>query len=95
MEQYQGAEAFLEVLNSNGIEQVFFNPGGDLAPIQAAVLRYRVLGKKAPRLVLCLHESVALSAAHAHYMVTGKPQVVMVHSELGSQQVGGALHNAQ
>ena len=95
MEQYQGAEAFLEVLNSNGIERVFFNPGGDLAPIQAAVLRYRVLGKKAPRLVLCLHESVALSAAHAHYMVTGKPQVVMVHSELGSQQLGGALHNAQ
>src|SRR5512135_239504 len=95
MEQYTGAEAFLEVLINNGIEHVFFNPGGDLAPIQAAVLKYRAAGKPAPKLVLCLHESVAMTAAHGHFMVTGKPQIVMVHSELGTQQVAGALHNAQ
>ena len=95
MEQYTGAEAFLEVMNANGIEHIFFNPGGDLAPIQAAVLKYKAMGKPAPKLVLCLHESVAMTAAHGHYMVTGKPQLVMVHSELGTQQVAGALHNAQ
>lgn len=95
MDQYTGAEAFLEVLNANKIENVFFNPGGDMAPIQVAVLKYRAMGKRVPKLVLCLHESVALTAAHGHYMVSGKPQVVMVHSELGTQQVAGALHNAQ
>jgi acetolactate synthase-1/2/3 large subunit len=95
VEQYLGAEAFIEVLNANRVDQVFFNPGGDLAPIQAAVLKYRMLGRPAPRLVLCLHESVALAAAHGHYMVTGKPQVVLVHSELGTQQLGGNIHNAQ
>ena len=95
MEQYQGADAFLEVLNANGIENIFFNPGGDLAPIQAAVLRYKATGKRAPKLILCLHESVALTAAHGHYMVSGLPQVVMVHSELGTQQLAGAIHNAQ
>ncbi len=95
MDQYTGAEAFLEVLNANGIEHVFFNPGGDLAPIQAAVLKYRAMGKPAPKLVLCLHESVAMTAAHGHHMVTGKPELVMVHSELGTQQVAGAIHNAQ
>jgi len=95
MEQYLGAEAFLEVLNANGIENIFFNPGGDLAPIQAAVLRYKASGKPAPKLILCLHESVALTAAHGHYMVSGRPQVVMVHSELGTQQLAGAIHNAQ
>ncbi len=95
MEQYEGAEAFIEVLNANGIEHIFFNPGGDTAPIQAAILKYAALGKKAPKLVMCLHESVAMSAAHGHYMVSGKPQIVMVHSELGTQQVGGGLHNAQ
>lgn len=36
-----------------------------------------------------------MSAAHGHYMVSGKPQVVMVHSELGTMRVGGALHDAQ
>ena len=95
MERYNGAEAFIEVLNANGVECIFFNPGGDMAPIQAAIMKYRGLGKRAPQLVLCLHESVALTAAHGHYMVSGRPQVVMVHSELGTQQIGGALHNAQ
>ncbi len=95
MEQYSGAEAFIEVLNANGVEHIFFNPGGDMAPIQAAIMKYRGLGKRAPKLILCLQESVALTAAHGHYMVSGQPQVVMVHSELGTQQIGGALHNAQ
>jgi acetolactate synthase-1/2/3 large subunit len=95
MEQYLGAEAFLEVCNAYGIETIFFNPGGDLAPIQVAVLKYKALGKQSPNLVVCLHESVALTAAHGNYMVSGKPQIVLVHSELGTQQVAGALHNAQ
>ena len=59
--------------------------------IQATIAKFRVSGKRAPRLVLCLDESVAMAAAHGHYMVSCKPQVVMVHSELGTQQVGGAL----
>jgi acetolactate synthase-1/2/3 large subunit len=46
-------------------------------------------------MVLCLDESVALSAAHGHYMVSGQPQVVLVHAELGTLQLGGNLHNAQ
>ena len=95
MAQYSGAEAFIEVLNANRVEHIFFNPGGDMAPIQAAIMKYKGLGKRAPKLILCLQESVALTAAHGHYMVSGRPQVVMVHSELGTQQIGGALHNAQ
>jgi len=95
MEQYTGAEAFLEICNANGIDNIFFNPGGEFASINAAVLKYYALGKPAPKLSVCLHESVALTAAYGHYMVSGKPQVVLVHSELGTQQVAGALHNAQ
>jgi acetolactate synthase-1/2/3 large subunit len=95
VEQYSGTEGFIEVLNANGVENIFFNPGGEQASIQATIASFRVSGKRAPRLVLCLDESVAMAAAHGHYMVSGKPQVVMVHSELGTQQVGGALHNAQ
>jgi acetolactate synthase-1/2/3 large subunit len=95
MEQYTGAEAFLEICNANGIDNIFFNPGGEFASINAAVLKYYALGRPAPKLSVCLHESVALTAAYGHYMVSGKPQVVLVHSELGTQQVAGALHNTQ
>ena len=95
MDQYLGADAFIEVLNAHGVDSIFFNPGGEQALIQANIAKNRMLGKPTPRLVLCLHESVAMTAAHAHYVVSGKPQLVMVHSELGTQQVGGAMHNAQ
>ncbi len=95
MEKYEGAEAFLEVLKANGVECIFFNPGSDTTPLQAAILKYRASGKRAPRLILCLDESVAMAAAQGHYMVSGRPQVVMVHDELGTLQVGGAIHNAQ
>jgi len=89
------AEAFVEVLNRNGIKDLFFNPGGDLVPILEAIAKYRESDPSSVRGVICLDESVAMTAAHGHYMVSGQPQVVMVHSEVGTLQVGGTLHNAQ
>jgi acetolactate synthase-1/2/3 large subunit len=95
MEQYNGIEAIIDVLNANGVEKIFFNPGGEQALLLATIAEYRLQGKLCPQLVLCLDESVALTAAHGHYMVSGRPQFVMVHAELGTMQIGGALHNAQ
>jgi acetolactate synthase I/II/III large subunit len=91
----EGAEAFLELLNANGVEYLFLNPGTDTFPVQEAISKFKALGKPAPKVVLCLHESVAMGAAHGYFAVTGKPQVVLVHVDLGTMQIGGALHNAQ
>mgnify|MGYP001597099926 FL=1 len=90
-----GAEAFLELLNHNGVDYIFLNPGSDTVFIQEALSKFKAQGKRAPEVVLCLHESVAMSAAHGHFLVSRKPQVVLVHVDVGTQQVGGALHNAQ
>ena len=95
MKDYGNIEAFIEVLNSHGVENVFFNPGIDNVPMLETIAKYRASGKKSPRSILCLDEFVAMTAAHGNYMVTGKPQAVSVHSELGALQVGGSLHNAQ
>ena len=95
MAKYKRAEALLEILKANGIDTIFINPGADTTPVQSAILKYMSSGKPCPKLILNLDESVAMSAAHGNYIVTGKPQVVMVHAELGTLQVGGALHNAQ
>ena len=95
MEEYEGAEVFIDVLNTNGVQQIFFNPGADTAPIQATVTRMKAAGRQTPGLIMCLDESVAMTAAHGHYMISGRPQVVMVHAELGTLQVGGAMHNVQ
>ncbi|MFC2012553.1 thiamine pyrophosphate-binding protein, partial [Chloroflexota bacterium] len=91
----EGAEAFIELLNANGVDYIFMNPGTGSAAIQEALSKYKALDKKAPEVILCLHEFIAVSAAHGYFMVSGKPQVAFVHFNLGTDQVGGAVHNAQ
>jgi acetolactate synthase-1/2/3 large subunit len=91
----KGAEAFVELLSANNVDYIFLNPGTDTVPVQEAVSKFKAHGKRTPEIILCLHESVAMAAAHGYFMVSGRPQVVLVHVDVGTQQVGGALHNAQ
>jgi acetolactate synthase-1/2/3 large subunit len=95
MEEYTTIKALIEVMNNNGVEFVFFNPGIDNVPVLETLAAYQAQGKKSPKSILCLDEFVAMTAAHGNWMASGKPQVVSVHSELGTLQIGGALHNAQ
>lgn len=90
-----GAEAFIELLNANGVDYIFLSPGTDTTPIQEALSKFKAQGKRTPKVILGLHESVSMAAAHGYFMVSRRPQVVIVHVDLGAQQVGGALHNAQ
>jgi acetolactate synthase-1/2/3 large subunit len=91
----EGAEAFLELLNANRVDYIFLNPGSDTFPVQEAVSKFRALGKHVPEVVLCLDESVGMNAAYGYFMVTKRPQVVLVHTDVGMQQAGAALHSAQ
>ncbi len=91
----EGADAFVELLIANGVEYIFLNPGTDTFPVQEALSKYKTMGRRAPEVILSLHESVAMAAAHGHFMLSGRPQVILVHVDVGTQQVGGALHNAQ
>ena len=95
MAEYKSGEALIEVLNAHGVDKVFINPGFEFIDVMSNVAAARVENKKSPQLVLCLDEAVTASAAYGNYMVSGKPQVVMVHSELGSLQLGANLLNLQ
>ena len=81
-----GAEAFVEALNSLGVDRIFLNPGIDLVPLMATIAKCRALERKAPRIILCTDESVAVTAAHGYAMVSGKPQVVTVFEDVGTLQ---------
>ena len=95
MTSYTGAEVFIELLVANGVEHIFYNPGFEVVPVLPFnTARYRASGKPCPTPIMCLHESTALNAAHGHYMVSGRPQAVLVHAELGTQQIGGAIQQA-
>ena len=89
------AEGYVEALISQGVEYLFLNPGTDTFPVQEALKKLEDLGRPVPKTVLCLFEIVALAAAHGYYAATGRPQAVMVHVDVGSQNLGSMLHDAQ
>jgi len=87
------ADRFLASLVENEVECIYLNPGTDTAPILESIARREEAGLPSPRLILCLHEAVALAAAHGHYMVSGRAQLVIVHVDVGTQNLGAMLHN--
>jgi acetolactate synthase-1/2/3 large subunit len=88
------AQALVELLVAQGVQYIFLNPGTDTAPIQEAVVALGAAGRAVPAIVTCMYENVALAAAHAFWQVTRRPQVVVVHVDVGTQNLGGMLHNA-
>src|SRR5438034_5099680 len=74
-----GAEAILQLMVASGVEYVFLNPGTDTAPIQEALVALAADGEVVPSLVPCLYENVAMAAAHGYFLVTRRPQLVVVH----------------
>ena len=90
-----GGEAFVEMMNSNGVDYLFINSGTDTFPIQEGIAKLRHQGRPTPEVILCPDEGTAIAAAHGYFNVTRKPQVVLVHVDAGTMQLGGGMHNAQ
>jgi acetolactate synthase I/II/III large subunit len=93
---YTTSTAFLEALHEAGVRYVFANLGSDHPGLIEAMASARAEGRQAaiPELIVCPHETVALSAAHAYASVSGQPQAVLVHVDAGTQNLGGAVNNA-
>jgi thiamine pyrophosphate-dependent acetolactate synthase large subunit-like protein len=47
-----------------------------------------------PKFITCPSEMVALSMADGYARVTGQPQAVIIHVDVGTQALGCAVHNA-
>jgi acetolactate synthase-1/2/3 large subunit len=91
---YRTATALLEVLHEAGVSYLFANFGSDHPPILESIAEARVTGRPMPAVITCPNEMVALSAAHGYAQVTGRGQAVLVHVDVGTQTLAGALHNA-
>ena len=66
------SDGYIELLNAHAVDYIFINPGTDTAPILESIAKFKAQGRRTPELVLCLHESVAMAAAHGYFMVSGK-----------------------
>jgi acetolactate synthase I/II/III large subunit len=87
-------QAYLELLRERGIEYFFANAGTDFAPLIDAFARFAERGIQTPKPVTVPHENAAVAMAHGYYMITGKPQVVMVHVNVGTGNAINGIINA-
>ena len=91
---FTGADALNEALLNAGVEYVFLNSGTDYPPIIESWAKYEANGKKIPKVIISPHEYAGLSAAQGYAQITGRAQAVFVHVDVGTENLGGAVHNA-
>lgn len=93
--QISTASAFFEALWEAGITHVFANLGSDHPGILEAIVKGQKERADAfPMIVTCPNEFVALSMADGYARVTGRPQCVLVHVDVGTQALAQGVHNA-
>ncbi|MBL0420857.1 thiamine pyrophosphate-requiring protein [Ramlibacter sp. AW1] len=88
------AEAFLALLKDRGIENFYVGAGTDTAPIVEAYARAGGRTDRYPNPIVCTHENLALGMAHGYYMVSGRPQAVMLHVSVGTGNAVCGVMNA-
>jgi acetolactate synthase I/II/III large subunit len=88
------AEDYLDELAAQGIDHLFVNPGTDFAPVIEAFARAARSNRKVPKPLVIPHENAAVSMAHGYTAVTGRPQAVMAHVNVGLANTLCALFDA-
>jgi len=92
--RFTTADALLEAFEETGISYLFSNLGSDHPALIEGLAKARAQGRPLPKVIISPHEYVALSAAHGYYQLSGQTQGVLVHTDVGTQNLGGSLHNA-
>jgi acetolactate synthase-1/2/3 large subunit len=87
-------QAYLEMLRARGIKYFFGNSGTDFGPIIDGLAKLGAEKKTQPMPITVPHEFVAVSMAQGYAMITGEPQVVMVHVIVGTGNASAAVMNA-
>ncbi|HVA15495.1 MAG TPA: thiamine pyrophosphate-requiring protein [Stellaceae bacterium] len=88
------AEVLLRAMKANGIDYMFANPGTDFAPMIEGLVHCQRKGADIPKPMVITHENCAVAMAHGYYMVSGKPQAVMVHTNVGTANTLNCLADA-
>lgn len=82
-------------LKALGVDHVFANSGTDFPPIIEGLVEAASQGMALPLAVVVPHEHAALGMAHGHYLLSGRPQAVMLHTNVGlSNGATGAINAA-
>lgn len=88
-----GAASVLAGLKDNGVDYLFANAGTDFPPIIEALAQLGA-GGRAPAPVTVPHETASVGMAHGFYLVSGRPQAMMVHVNVGLANAAMGAINA-
>lgn len=78
-----------------GVDYVFANSGTDFPPIIEGLAEAKARGIDLPQALVIPHEHAAMGMAHGYYLISGRPQAVMLHTNVGlSNGATGAINAA-
>jgi len=85
-----GSDLICKKLKDNGIDYIAINPGSSVGGIHESLVHE----KNGPSMLLCLHEEIAVAAAHGYTKASGKIMGVAVHANVGLYHASMAVFNA-
>lgn len=75
--------AIFRRLEQLGVSRVFVNSGTDFPPIIEGLAEAEAYGVAVPDVMVVPHEHLAVSMAHGHFVATGEPAAVILHTNVG------------
>jgi acetolactate synthase-1/2/3 large subunit len=89
-----GGELLLDLLESQGIEQIFSSPGTEWAPVWEGLARRFQQDNHRLKYTNCRHENLAVSMAQGYAETSGRMAAVLLHSGVGVLNGSLAIRNA-
>jgi len=86
------SDLIVYLLNGLGVDYVPLNPGATTRSIHESIVNFG--GNRAPELITCCHEEIAVAMAEGYYLATGKPQVALLHDIVGLQHGTKPIYEA-
>src|SRR5271166_4242462 len=82
LETVAAGGAIFPRLKALGVDYVFANSGTDFPPIIEGLAKAAAKGVDLPRALVIPHEHAAMGMAHGYYLMTGRAQAVMLHTNV-------------
>jgi thiamine pyrophosphate-dependent acetolactate synthase large subunit-like protein len=87
-----GSDVIVDALRAFDVAYLPMNPGSSFRGLHDSVVNYG--GNRAPQLLLCLHEEIAVALAHGWAKATGQLGLAAVHDLVGLMHASMAVYDA-
>ena len=87
-----GSDAVVDLLGELGYRYIAVNPGSSFRGLHDSIVNYHRNVK--PKMLLCLHEEVAIAVAHGYAKVGGLPAAAAIHDLVGLMHASMAVYDA-